>query len=336
MILHAAIHWPEEVSIELWPMAMDYAVFVYNRLPQRDCGLAPIELFTGTRLDKKVLRSAHVWGCPTYVLDVKIQDGKKLPRWQPKSRRGQFLGFSKRHASTIGLIKNVQTGSISPQFHVVFDDNFTTIPSRVNDDAIEPPANWNELLLRSRMNLLDPEEDRIPKLNDEWLSAEERRDKERKQQQRGRNPARLVVLREDPEQQLPEQDEDGGAVPILQDDDDDDDEEEQNDYWQPRNEKRVRVPNRRYFGDDFQSLTNLNQDVGYAAMINDFGLLTEEEAFIANLGADESFRPKHVNSQLEQMEVIESLQLDEDGLLSSLHPLAFAAELSPSDERTRC
>ena len=36
--------------------------------------------------------------------------------------RGQFLGFSRNHSSTIGLLRNLQTGSISPQFHVVFDE----------------------------------------------------------------------------------------------------------------------------------------------------------------------------------------------------------------------
>lgn len=116
MILHAAIHWPEETTLDLWPLAMDYAIYLWNRMPRKESGLAPLEIFCGCKLDKTVLRNAHVWGCPAYVLDPKIQDGKKLPRWEPKSRRGQFLGFSKRHASTIGLIRNPKTGSISPQF----------------------------------------------------------------------------------------------------------------------------------------------------------------------------------------------------------------------------
>ena len=101
MILHAAIHWPEETMMDLWPLAMDYAIYLCNRMPRKDSGVAPIEIFCGCILDKRILRSAHVWGCPTYVLDPKIQDGKKISRWQPKSRHGQFLGFSKRHASAI-------------------------------------------------------------------------------------------------------------------------------------------------------------------------------------------------------------------------------------------
>jgi hypothetical protein len=95
IILHAEIHWPKAVSIDLWPFAMDYAVYLWNRVPRKDNGIAPLEIFCGGKIDPKVIRGAHIWGCPTYVLDPKIQDGKKLPRWQPKSRRAQFLGFSK-------------------------------------------------------------------------------------------------------------------------------------------------------------------------------------------------------------------------------------------------
>ena len=86
MTLHAATHWPEEVVLDLWPFAMDYAVYLWNNLPRYDTRIAPIEIFTGRKRDSNVIRSAHVWGCPVYVLDPTVQDGKKLPRWKPKSR----------------------------------------------------------------------------------------------------------------------------------------------------------------------------------------------------------------------------------------------------------
>jgi hypothetical protein len=129
MILHAAIHWPGAVSLDLWPFVVEYAVYVWNCMPNMESGQSPIELFYGGKLDPGVLQSMHVWGCPCYVLDPRVQDGKKLPRWQPKSRRGQFLGRSKKHASTIGQICNLSTGSVSTQFHVVYDDWFSTLPS---------------------------------------------------------------------------------------------------------------------------------------------------------------------------------------------------------------
>ena len=87
-------------------------------MPNMKTNIAPIKAVSGTRLDNALLRGEHVWGCPCYVLDPKIQDGKKLPRWVPKARRGQFLGRSKIHASSIGLVRNLTTQRVSSQFHV--------------------------------------------------------------------------------------------------------------------------------------------------------------------------------------------------------------------------
>lgn len=81
ILLHAMIHWPEEVNLNLWPFAVDYAVYLWNRLPRHPSGLSPQELFYSVKSTHDDLRSAKVWGCPTYVLDPQLQDGKKLPRW---------------------------------------------------------------------------------------------------------------------------------------------------------------------------------------------------------------------------------------------------------------
>jgi hypothetical protein len=53
MILLAAIHWPEAVSIDLWPFAMDYAVYLWNRVPRKDIGTAPLEILLEARLIPK-------------------------------------------------------------------------------------------------------------------------------------------------------------------------------------------------------------------------------------------------------------------------------------------
>ena len=82
MILHASAHWKDQVEPMLWPMAVDYAVHLYNHLPN-DKGIAPADIFTGTQTPRHKLRDMHVLGCPTYVLDPVLQQGKKLPRWQP-------------------------------------------------------------------------------------------------------------------------------------------------------------------------------------------------------------------------------------------------------------
>ena len=119
----------------------------------------------------ETLSNCHVWGCPTYVLEPKLQNpGVKIPKWDPRSRRGFNMGLSKMHATKVGLVLNLLTGSISPQFHVVFDDMFSTVMSSTAAD----PEVWIRLVTsrNSRIQvMLDQEDD--PELDDEWLTADE-------------------------------------------------------------------------------------------------------------------------------------------------------------------
>ena len=110
MMLHQALFWPEQFDMRLWPFALDQAAYLYNHLPNKFSPVAPLELYTGSNLDSSVLRNENVWGCPAYVLDPKFQDRKKLPKWDPQTRQGQYLGKSRAHASSVGLIRNLRTG----------------------------------------------------------------------------------------------------------------------------------------------------------------------------------------------------------------------------------
>ena len=106
---------------------MDQAAHLYNHLPNKYSLLAPLEIFTGSKIDPAIIRNEMIWGCPAYVLDPKLQDGKKLPKWDPHTKQGQYLGKSLAHVSSVGLIRNLRTGCISPQFHVVYDNLFQTV-----------------------------------------------------------------------------------------------------------------------------------------------------------------------------------------------------------------
>ena len=127
MMLHAAIHWPDVADTTLWPMAVAHAVYLYNHVPDPSTGIAPVDVFTRSRWEQRKLHDLHVWGCPVYVLNKSLADGKKLPRWKPRSQRSINMGLSAKHASTVPLVLHPDTGSITPQFHVVFDDWFATI-----------------------------------------------------------------------------------------------------------------------------------------------------------------------------------------------------------------
>ena len=131
MMLHSAIHWPDVADATVWPMAVAHAAYLHNHMPNMETGLAPVDVFTKSRWQQHKFHDLHVWGCPVYVLDKSMADGRKLPRWQPRSIRSMNMGLSDKHASTVPIVLNVASGYITPQFHVVFDDWFTTVTSTI-------------------------------------------------------------------------------------------------------------------------------------------------------------------------------------------------------------
>jgi hypothetical protein len=150
MILHASVHWKDGVDTSLWPMDVQYAVHVYNHTPG-DNAICPADIYTGGTVPRHRLRDIHVWGSPVYVLDPKLQQGQKLPRWQPRSRRGMFLGLSQEHSSEVPQVLNLSTGQITNQYHVVFDDLFTTVPSIEGEH--EPPSHWDKLCMEESVHI---------------------------------------------------------------------------------------------------------------------------------------------------------------------------------------
>jgi hypothetical protein len=206
MLLHAVIMWPDRADLTLWPFAMEHAIYIWNNLPRHDHRNAPLELFTHTQFPSyDHLRRLHVWGCPAYVLDPKLQDGKKLPKWQPRSRRGQFLGVSPHHSSTIGRILNLNTGYISPQYHVVYDDQFTTVPNAESGGIFHPqpfdPNAWDSLVSSGLERVFDPESRAPPQLHDDWLTPDERRHRNR-QREKQRHDRELARQRQAQQQQV--------------------------------------------------------------------------------------------------------------------------------------
>ena len=61
-MVHAAVHWPSNGSdnIRLWPFAVQHAVWLFNRVPNRVTGLTPLEVFTKTKSDHRDLQRAHI------------------------------------------------------------------------------------------------------------------------------------------------------------------------------------------------------------------------------------------------------------------------------------
>ena len=209
MMLHSIIHWPGEARLELWPMAMDQAIYLWNNSPKRGSRMAPTEIFTGMKFENyNHLQRAHVWGCPVYVLDPMLQDGKKVPKWLPCARRGLYVGVSQRHSTTVGHVLNLNTGHISDQYHCVYDDTFSTVScpfgNPFNVDTFSDET-WQRILESGYERHVNVEvDDRgrpLPlfELANDWLSGPERLLRARLR--RERTERRMQHLRNDPETQ---------------------------------------------------------------------------------------------------------------------------------------
>ena len=62
------------------------------------------------------------------------------------------MGHSPTHTGNVALFLNLQTGHVSPQYHVVFDDEFTNVPYVQSTEA---PPNWADLVANHTENATD-------------------------------------------------------------------------------------------------------------------------------------------------------------------------------------
>ena len=131
----------------LWPFALKAAQDRINQLNVNLEGTTPDMRFSGVTAASLRLRDFHTFGCPCYILDSRLQtDSKGVPKWEPRARLGIYVGRSPNHASNVALVLNPKTGLVSPQFHVVFDDDFTTVPHLLKGTV---PPNWAKLVANS-------------------------------------------------------------------------------------------------------------------------------------------------------------------------------------------
>ena len=88
---------------------------------------------------------------------------------------------SRRNTPLLALVRNLHTGYVSPQYHVVFDDKFETVfnDGKSSADLDEICA---KLFISGRESYVEDEYDedgiliyRPPPLNEVWLSEPEQR-----------------------------------------------------------------------------------------------------------------------------------------------------------------
>ena len=70
------------------------------------------------------------------MLDPHLQDGKKILKWKHRTCLAQFVGFLPEHSTLVANVGHLKTNHVSPQFHLIHNDNFKTI---LNDTPLDYP-----------------------------------------------------------------------------------------------------------------------------------------------------------------------------------------------------
>ena len=111
------------------------------------------------------IRHYHTFCCPVYALDARLQGSSFIPKWYDQVRVGVYVGRSPIRAGNVSLVLNVSTGHVSPQFHVVFDETFSTVPSLKNGSV---PASC-EFICKNKRELATSEDFNLADL---WSKSE--------------------------------------------------------------------------------------------------------------------------------------------------------------------
>jgi len=96
MLIYADRRWRGGAVIYLWPYAMRMSNESVNNCPkmQDKFKRAPIDIMFNTQVQMNI-KHWHPFACPAYVLDIKLQDEKRIyNKWKSRSRVGMYLGHS--------------------------------------------------------------------------------------------------------------------------------------------------------------------------------------------------------------------------------------------------
>jgi hypothetical protein len=128
MLNHAISKWDKTITAELWPFAIQHTATIYNTTKRRsrDYDISPWEQFTGKR-SKLDQNDMHPLFCPFYVIDRHMQEGTSPPKWTKSTMQIVYVGHLHHYSKSVPMVWDPKTKLVSPQFDVMFDDNFDTV-----------------------------------------------------------------------------------------------------------------------------------------------------------------------------------------------------------------
>ena len=119
--------WHKVIKAALWHYSLISAAKRHNELALDENGESHLEKFSGIK-EEIMCSDWHTWGCPVFIQAEENQSGlTRTPKWEPRSRTGVYLGHFPAHAGNVSLVLNIITGHASLQYHILFDNEFTTL-----------------------------------------------------------------------------------------------------------------------------------------------------------------------------------------------------------------
>jgi len=131
LLLHVMASWPGTVTEEFWPFAFRHACTFHNASIRNDTRQSPHHMFMGSPAPWR-LEDFRVFGSPAFVLAKRLQDGDTLQKWKSRCWLSIYVGHSLVHSGNVPIIYNLMTTHVSPQFHIVHDDQFTTVSKPIS------------------------------------------------------------------------------------------------------------------------------------------------------------------------------------------------------------
>jgi hypothetical protein len=75
------------------------------------------------------------------VLDRRMQEGTSPPKWTKRTTQKVYVGHLHHYSRSVPMVWDPHTKLVSPQFHVMFDDNFDTVhppdPNTSHNDTMD-------------------------------------------------------------------------------------------------------------------------------------------------------------------------------------------------------
>jgi hypothetical protein len=141
-------------------------------MPRLETGVSPVDLFTKTRWEQKKFHDCRsCLGLPSVCV------GQDSWRWKENPKvEAVYMGNSPKHSSTVPLVLNPETGAITAQFHVVFDDWFATVAASESDLPDLQSEEWTRMF--GNATHIDVSKDDEPGaiVNDYIIQSDRRRD----------------------------------------------------------------------------------------------------------------------------------------------------------------